>query len=110
MAITAKIFVVQKRRHWSVAAMHHLLFWGILIGAIAISRNWLGGSFIVEVLAAIFAFVILAQLVAKSGDKEVEMDPNELRLWLADGAPKDVADWRSVRKRVYDSPTQDNAR
>lgn len=110
MATTAKINVVQKRAHRLVAALQHLMFWVILVGAIAVSRTWLGGSFLVEAIAAFFAVTVLVRWITITHNIEVEMDLVELRIWLADGAPKDVGEWRAIRslKMRTVSPMQDN--
>ncbi|WP_050400443.1 hypothetical protein [Bradyrhizobium embrapense] len=74
-----------------------ILFWVLLIGAIAVSRLYLGGSFIVEVLATIFALVVLVHIAKRHSGAEITMSVSEVDAWIRDGAPTDVKEWLAAR-------------
>jgi hypothetical protein len=97
MADLVTINVQTKPHKRFLALICQALFWIILVGAIAVSRAWLGGSFLVELLAAIFAIIVLVQAAARVTGKEVRMSVDEVRRWLDDGAPRDVLEWRAAR-------------
>jgi hypothetical protein len=95
MAITAKITVVQRQQSAIVRVLILTAFWIILVGAISISRIWLGGSFLVEAIAAVFSIIVLVGMAKHNSGVEVSMTPEELRRWLNEGAPADVIEWRA---------------
>lgn len=96
MPDVAKITVVQKRQNRFISILILTTFWIILIGAIGISRTWLGGSFIVEAIAAVFSVAVLVAMAKHNIGIEVTMTPAELRQWLDAGSPADVKEWRAA--------------
>lgn len=97
MSIPVQIHVEMKRTNRFVAFLAHASFWVLLVGAIAVSRVWLGGSFLVELFAAVLAIVVLGKAAATWSGKMVTMHVSELEAWFNDGAPADVDEWRAAR-------------
>ncbi|WP_165420956.1 hypothetical protein [Bradyrhizobium sp. Leo170] len=81
-----EIHVQLKRPRRFVLLLIQACFWTMLIGSIAVSRVWLGGSFLVEILATIFSIAMLAKFALQFAGKEVEMSTDDVAAWLRDGA------------------------
>ncbi|WP_454629654.1 hypothetical protein [Bradyrhizobium cenepequi] len=92
-----EIHVQTKRPRRFILLLIQALFWAMLIGSIAVSRIWLGGSFLVETLATIFSIVMLFKFARQFAGMEVEMSTDEVADWLRDGAPPDVKEWAAAR-------------
>jgi hypothetical protein len=92
-----EIHVETKRPRRFVLLLINACFWTMLVCSIAVSRVWLGGAFLVEILAAIFSIVMLFKFARQFTGKEVEMSTDEVAAWLRDGAPSDVKEWAAAR-------------
>ncbi|SEB95898.1 hypothetical protein [Bradyrhizobium erythrophlei] len=95
--MSVEIHVETKRPNRFLSLLMQAVFWLMLVSSIAISRIWLGGSFLVELLAAIFSIVVLVHLARGYSGAEIRMSVHEVDAWIRDGAPVDVKEWLAAR-------------
>lgn len=81
-------------------------FWAMLVGSIAVSRVWLGGSFLVEVLATIFSVIALVQIAKRFTGREITMSVRDVDAWISAGSPMDVKEWLAARSANVVNPTE----
>lgn len=70
-----------------------LLFWGMLVGAIGVSKAWFAGSWVVDLIALFFALMAVVAFGMRSGGTSVWLTRPQLRLWVDAGMPDDVKAW-----------------
>lgn len=76
----------------------NVVFWMCLVTAVGVSRAWFGGAFIIDLAAFAGLILGLTSLAVRHSGHIAHMTRDELRRWVNDGMPENVAGWRQTYK------------
>lgn len=97
-AVTRTIKIVPRQPGFIKRTLAHVSLWGILIGAVGLSRVWFGGAFVIDLIVGIFALTYAVTIGQKFSGQNVNMTPEELRDYVADGCPEKAKTWSEGRR------------
>lgn len=86
--------VYPKRQSSLKIAANNVIFWGLLVGSVGLSRVWFGGAWPIDVAALIMAFMGSAVIGVQIAGRVVTLSKEECAAWVEAGQPHDVRAWR----------------
>ena len=79
-----------------------LIFWGLLVGVIGITRDWFGGAWVIDIVAVIMTVATVINIARHWAGKAVTMTKEELKAWVTAGMPSNAQRWLELHRSYND--------
>lgn len=75
------------------------LYWAVLLVSLWATKNYLGGSWVIEMIILIVLVMTLVRLFMQGVDRyRASLTKAEVREWVMAGCPEEVQEWHAQRK------------
>lgn len=78
-----------------VSIITNIITWVPLTSIVALSELWLGGSWVINLVVLWIMFLFTFLWTWFLMDYEVHLTKEETRLWVLDGMPDNVKEWKN---------------
>lgn len=79
-------------------AARQVVVWSPMVIVEGASHAWFGGSWVIDVIVLVMFFMMLATNKILKAGLGVDVTKQQLRDWIADGMPDDLAGWKRAEE------------